>query len=170
MYRSGQVSESCPFSGMMLRGRTLISTAPAGKEIQIILSWQCFCSVLQFFLFQLSPSLLCLDLYVCLQNNWANQGLTIFQSSQMESIHWVPPITVSTTLIFLQLSESWEGGLMKTVICACLLKHVCQYGNKIWPKGSSATCVTLGLLKAVSFIYPRSLSNEKSSFLLLLIT
>lgn len=34
----------------------------------------------------------------------------------------------------------------------------------------SATCITLGLLKAVSFIYPRSLSNEKSSFLLLLIT
>lgn len=34
-----------------------------------------------------------------------------------------------------------------------VLKCVCQYGNKIRPQGSSATCVTLGLLKRfLSFI------------------
>lgn len=116
MYRLGQVSESCPFSGLKLRGRTLISTAPARKETQIILSWQYFRSVLQFFLFQLSASLPCLDLYVFQQNNWVKQGHTIFQSSQMQSIHRVPPIAISITFLFLQLSESWEGELMEKII------------------------------------------------------
>lgn len=82
----------------------------------------------------------------------------------MESIHRVSPVAVSTTFLFIQLPESWEEGLMKTIFLHLpkLLKCVWQYGNKIWPQGSSTTCVTLGLLKAIFFIitYLQAMRNR----------
>lgn len=137
------MSESCPFSGLKLRGKTLIPTAPAGKETQIILSSQYFCSVLQFFGFQLSVSLPCLDLYVFQQNNWVNQGQTILQINQIQSIQYrLPPIVFSTTFLFLQLSESCEGGLMKTMIFAC--PQTLEICLSIWQQ-NLATGITCSL-------------------------
>ena len=115
----GRCQNPVHFRSWSLEAGLWFSTAPAGKETQIILSWQHFCSVLQIFLFQLSPPLSCLDLYIFQQNNWVNQGPTIFPTShekkQIES-HIVPAVTVSTTSQFLQLAEPWEGGLMNTMI------------------------------------------------------
>lgn len=124
------------------------STAPAGKETQITLCWQHFCSVLQIFLFQLSPPLSCLDLYVFQQNNWVNQGATIFpirhEEKRTES-HTVPPITVPTTTQFLQLAEPWEEGLTSTIVFASpltLRKYPPMWQQNSGPRDSHCNCCT----------------------------
>lgn len=120
MYRSGQMSESCPFQVLKLRGFDF-QQHQLEKKTQIILSWQHLFSALQIFLFQLSPPLSCLDLCLFQQNNSVNQGPTIFPASleeQRTESHAAPPITVSATCQFLQLAEPSEGRLVNTTTSA----------------------------------------------------
>lgn len=100
------------------------------------------------------------------------KGRPFFKAAKWSPyIEWLPSLFLQHSYFYNYLNpgqeDSWKQWFLHV---PKLLKYVCQYGKKIWPRGSSTTCGTLGLLKAVSFIFPRSPSNEKWSFLLLLIT
>lgn len=144
----GRFQNPVHFRSWSLETGLWFSTASAGKETQIILFWQHFCSVLQFFLFQLSSLLSCLDFYVFQQNNWVNQGPTIFPSSHEEKwteSHTVPPITVPITSQFLQLAEPWEEGLRSTMVFASLLtlgKHPPMWQQNSGPRDAHCNCCT----------------------------
>lgn len=90
----------------------------------------------------------------------------------MQSIHRVPPIAISITFLFLQLSESWEGGLMEKMIFAC--PQNLEMCLSIWQQNLTTETICslcyIGPSKSSFFHLSQILWAMRNSFLLLLIT
>lgn len=134
---------------------------PEGKQTQIIFLWQSFCSVLQIFLFQFSPPLFLLDLYVFEQTHWVNQRPIIFlktshEEEKVESHQMILQDHHFNTIPISMTTSTWWALIFTSPLT--LETHL-----SIWQQNSGSRdsfCsfnITLHavvrLLKAVSFTY-----------------